>query len=89
MCLLLLPNIFSLNLHLITCSDPSQLGIGFSFLRPRFSAANKQLRTALECLQPLNIVAARYEICPESIGPTFISPRHSVRANSAGHERQQ
>ena len=30
-----------------------------------------------------------YEICPESIGPTFISPRHSVRATSAEHERQQ
>ena len=30
-----------------------------------------------------------YEVCPESIGPTFISPRHSVRATSVGHERQQ
>ena len=30
-----------------------------------------------------------YEVCPESIGHTFISPRHSVRATSAGHERQQ
>ena len=30
-----------------------------------------------------------YEVCPENIGPTFISPRHSVRATSAGHERQQ
>ena len=30
-----------------------------------------------------------YEVCPESIGPTFIFPRHSVRATSAGHERQQ
>ena len=30
-----------------------------------------------------------YEVCPESIGPTFISPRDSVRATSVGHERQQ
>ena len=30
-----------------------------------------------------------YEVCPESIRPTFISPRHSVQATSAGHERQQ
>ena len=30
-----------------------------------------------------------YEIRPKSIGPTFISPRHSVRATPAGHERQQ
>ena len=31
----------------------------------------------------------RYEVFPESIGPTFISPGHSVRATSAGHERKQ
>ena len=32
---------------------------------------------------------SKYEVCPESIRPTFISPRHSVQATSAGHERQQ
>ena len=30
-----------------------------------------------------------YEVCPESIGHTVISPRHSVQATSAAHERQQ
>ena len=29
-----------------------------------------------------------HEVCPESFGPTFISPRHNVRATSAGHEGQ-
>ena len=31
----------------------------------------------------------KYGVCPESIGPTFISPRHSIRATFEGHERQQ
>ena len=34
----------------------------------------------------LETSTAKCEVCPESIGPTFISPRHSVRATSAGHE---
>ena len=30
-----------------------------------------------------------YGVCSGKIGPTFISPHHSVRATSTGHERQQ
>ena len=35
------------------------------------------------------VVGISYEVCPESIGPIFIFPSHSVRATFAGHERQQ
>ena len=42
-----------------------------------------------ELLKKVVIRHRIYEVCPESIGPTFISPRHSVRATSAGHESQQ
>ena len=31
----------------------------------------------------------KYEVCPESIGPNFISPRYGVQATSTEHERQQ
>ena len=48
----------------------------FSALKVKFKTNNNNLS---------NI----YEVCPESIGPTFISPRHSVRTSSVGHEHQQ
>ena len=40
-------------------------------------------------LVTVSILHDNYEVCPESIGPTFISPRHCVRATSTGYERQQ
>ena len=58
------------------------------FLTKKCSKTSSKLKKVEKKLKILNFLD-KYEVCPESIGPTFISPHHSVRASSVGHERQQ